>query len=117
MSFKGIAVTRNIIIITIYIVLDTAEVLGEGQSSESPKNGSKSPHKSPQRPERPGSAMRNPASARPRTGRLKTARPPSARRPAPRLKEKAEMQASAEEQLIQTRFAYILLKTYAILFI
>ena len=47
--------------------------------------------------------MRNAASARPRTGRLKTARPPSARRPAPRLKEKAEVQAAAEEQLIQTR--------------
>ena len=48
--------------------------------------------------------MRNAASARPRTGRLKTARPPSARRPAPRLKEKAEVQAAVEEQLIQTRY-------------
>ena len=53
--------------------------------------------------------MRNAASARPRTGRLKTARPPSARRPAPRLKEKAEMQAAAEEQQIQTRYFDIFL--------
>ena len=89
-----------------YLALDSASVFGGGgeQSHESPKSDAKStPNKSPQRPERPGSAMRNPASARPRTGRLKTARPPSARRPAPRIKEKAEIQAAAEEQLIQTR--------------
>ena len=84
--------------------LDNVGVLGEGQASEIPHHENKSPHKSPQRPERPGSAMRNPASARPRTGRLKTARPPSARRPAPRLKEKGEVQAAAEEQFIQTRY-------------
>ena len=83
---------------------DNVDVLGDGQSNDTVHHENKSPNKSPQRPERPGSAMRNPASARPRTGRLKTARPPSARRPAPRLKEKAEVQAAAEEQFIQTRF-------------
>ena len=86
------------------IFSDNVGVLGEGHASETPHHENKSPHKSPQRPERPGSAMRNPASARPRTGRLKTARPPSARRPAPRLKEKGEVQAAAEEQFIQTRY-------------
>ena len=85
-------------------ILDNVGVLGEGETNDAPQYENKSPHKSPQRPERPGSAMRNPASARPRTGRLKTARPPSARRPAPRLKEKGEVQAAAEEQFIQTRF-------------
>ena len=87
----------------IFFLSDNVGVLGEGQSNDVPHHENKSPNKSPQRPERPGSAMRNPASARPRTGRLKTARPPSARRPAPRLKEKAEAQAAAEEQFIQTR--------------
>ena len=47
--------------------------------------------------------MRNSASARLRTGRRKTARSPSALRSAPRLKEKEEAQAAAEEQFIQTR--------------
>ena len=61
--------------------------------------------------------MRNPASARPRTGRLKTARPPSARRPAPRLKEKAEIQAAAEEQFIQTRFVHIVMTFHTVLYI
>ena len=84
--------------------LDVDGVLGDDQNNQSPINDSKSPQRTSQRPERPGSAMRNAASARPRTGRLKTARPPSARRPAPRLKEKAEMQA-AEEQ-IQARLVY-----------
>ena len=42
MSLKTITVTKNIIIVTIYLELDTAGVLGEGQSSESPKNDSKS---------------------------------------------------------------------------
>ena len=92
------------------LVIDSVGVLGDGETSESPTNNAKSPQKAPQRQERPGSAMRNAASARPRTGRLKTARPPSARRPAPRLKEKAEAQAAAEEQLIQTRFVYAFLK-------
>ena len=39
-------------------ILDNVGVLGEGETNDAPQYENKSPHKSPQRPERPGSAMR-----------------------------------------------------------